>query len=113
MERRSVALRVSGGAAMIYKLSQLTDDMLEIVGGKAKGLCLLHRCGLNVPDGFVAVGIDSETAAQAAADYYEKSGLAAWRYVRLLQQRTAPIFQRRSIQHISKHFRQTRRQKGH
>ena len=62
---------------MIYDLSRLTDDMLDAVGGKARGLCLLSRCGLNVPRGFVAVGIDSETAAQAAADYYEKSGMGS------------------------------------
>ena len=60
---------------MIYELGQLSDDMLDTVGGKARGLCLLSRCGLNVPDGFVAVGIDSETAAQTAADYYESCGL--------------------------------------
>ncbi len=60
---------------MIYQMNRLTDDMLETVGGKARGLCLLHRCGLNVPDGFVVVGADNETAVQAAADHYEKSGL--------------------------------------
>ncbi|MEX1307715.1 MAG: PEP/pyruvate-binding domain-containing protein [Eubacteriales bacterium] len=59
----------------IYRLSEIPEDKLEEVGGKARGLKLLTDCGLKIPDGFVIIGIDNELDLQAAADYYEKSGL--------------------------------------
>ena len=59
----------------IYDLKSIPGDAMETVGGKAKGLYELSRCGLPVAKGFVAVDIDSEVALQAAADHYEESDL--------------------------------------
>ena len=59
----------------IYRLNEIPDDKLEEVGGKARGLKLLVDCGLRIPDGFVIINIDNDLDLQAAADYYENSGL--------------------------------------
>ena len=59
----------------IYRLSEIPEDKLEQVGGKARGLKLLADCGLKIPDGFVITDIDNDLDLQSAADYYEKSGL--------------------------------------
>jgi len=59
----------------IYRLNEIPEDKLEQVGGKARGLKLLADCGLRIPDGFVITDIDNELDLQAAADFYEKSGL--------------------------------------
>ena len=59
----------------IYDLYDIPADALQIVGGKAKGLYELSKCGLPVAKGFVAVDIDSEVALQAVVDRYESSGM--------------------------------------
>jgi len=59
----------------IYMLNEVPIEMLENVGGKAKGLKLLSDCGLNIAKGFVSVDIDNELDIQTAADFYENSGL--------------------------------------
>ncbi len=58
----------------IYDLYEIPGAAMESVGGKAKGLYELGKCGLQVAKGFVAVNINSEIALQAVADYYENSG---------------------------------------
>ncbi|MGI5849571.1 MAG: PEP/pyruvate-binding domain-containing protein [Christensenellales bacterium] len=58
---------------VIYQLGKIPKT--ANVGGKAKGLSLLSRCGLNVPKGFVAADIDSDLCIQITGDYYENSGL--------------------------------------
>ncbi len=59
----------------IYRLNEIPENMLNQVGGKARGLKLLTDCGLRIPDGFVVLDIDNDLDLQAAADYYENSGL--------------------------------------
>ena len=59
----------------IYDLFDIPAEAIGSVGGKAKGLFDLSRCGLPVPRGFVAVDIDSEIALQAVVDHYVDSGL--------------------------------------
>lgn len=61
----------------IYDLTHIPSDALRDVGGKAKGLFELSRCGLPIAKGFVAVNIGSDIALQAIADHYALSGLAA------------------------------------
>ena len=60
---------------IIYRLNDIEDKDIENVGGKAKGLYLLIKCGLSVPAGFVAIGPKDDIDMQLASDYYEKSGL--------------------------------------
>ncbi len=59
----------------IYELNKIDEKRLGDVGGKAKGLYLLDKLGLNIAPGFVAVDINDELGLQAAADYYENSGM--------------------------------------
>ncbi len=59
----------------IYRLSEIPENALDQVGGKARGLKLLSDCGLKIPEGFVILDIDNDLDLQAAADYYENSGL--------------------------------------
>jgi rifampicin phosphotransferase len=58
----------------IYSLDNIKESELDKVGGKAKGLYLLNKCGLSVPQGFVLVGAENDLDLQLAADYYEKNG---------------------------------------
>ena len=59
----------------IYDLYNIPSDAMQSVGGKAKGLYELSKCGLSIAKGFVAVDIDSEVALQAVLDRYESSGM--------------------------------------
>jgi len=61
---------------MIYDLTDIAGERLDDVGGKARGLYQLAKCGLPIAPGFVVVDIDSEIALQAAADHYSESGMA-------------------------------------
>ena len=60
---------------MIYRITQIPEAELPNVGGKARGLYQLSACGLNVPDGFIVTDAGADTAADDAAEYYEKMGL--------------------------------------
>ena len=59
----------------IIDLYFIPEDLLEMTGGKAKGLHELHRIGLNVPKGIVLHNIETEQDLEEAANYYENSGL--------------------------------------
>lgn len=59
----------------IYDLTDIAPEHLADVGGKARGLYQLSRCGLMIAPGFVITGLESEVGLQAVADYYEKSGM--------------------------------------
>ncbi|MFA6377295.1 MAG: PEP/pyruvate-binding domain-containing protein, partial [Acholeplasmataceae bacterium] len=56
-------------------LSQIPNDDLIKVGGKAKGLCLLNQISLNVAPGFVAYGISSTEDEEAIFEYWKQSKL--------------------------------------
>ncbi|NCA95473.1 MAG: hypothetical protein EOM74_00675 [Methanomicrobia archaeon] len=56
-------------------LSQIPNDDLIKVGGKAKGLCLLNQINLNVAPGFVAYGISSTEDEEAIFEYWKQSKL--------------------------------------
>lgn len=59
----------------IYDLSQIPEELLGKVGGKAKGLYLLNKYSFHVPKGFVLVGVKQEEDFLTAYEYYQKSGL--------------------------------------
>lgn len=58
----------------IYRLDNIDEEVLQTVGGKARGLYLLGKCGLKVPGGFVVSGAENDLDIQLAADYYEDNG---------------------------------------
>ncbi len=59
----------------IYELSNVPEEILDAVGGKAKGLYLLNKFSFHVPKGFVLVNLKKEEDFLTACEYYEKSGL--------------------------------------
>lgn len=59
----------------IIDLYSVPENLLDMIGGKAKGLHELHRIGLNVPKGVVLHHIETEKDIEEAADYYVHSGL--------------------------------------
>lgn len=59
----------------IYDLSNVPEEILDKVGGKAKGLYLLNKFSFNVPKGFILIDVAVEQDFLDAYDYYEKSGL--------------------------------------
>ena len=82
----------------IYDLYDIPSDAMQSVGGKAKGLYELSKCGLSIAKGFVAVDIDSEVALQAVLDHYESSGMetVARTFQRFFRGRRS-IFERRTV----------------
>ena len=59
----------------IFDLFNIPDTLLESVGGKAKGLYMLHKAGLTVPGGFVLYNIENENDFDEAIDFYLNSKL--------------------------------------
>ncbi len=59
----------------IYELQQIPENLLDKVGGKAKGLSLLKKYSFNVPNGFILIDVKNEEDFNLAADYYEKMNL--------------------------------------
>ncbi|MDR2202290.1 MAG: hypothetical protein LBP26_05975 [Clostridiales bacterium] len=59
----------------IYGLNELPRELYGAVGGKARGLAGLIRAGLTVAPGFVITEPDGDADFEAAADYFERSGL--------------------------------------
>lgn len=62
--------------AEIYRLFEIPENLLNEVGGKARGLYQLHKTGLNVANGFILYGMETEADLEKAAAYYETSGLS-------------------------------------
>ncbi|HOP57344.1 MAG TPA: PEP/pyruvate-binding domain-containing protein [Bacillota bacterium] len=61
----------------IYDIGKIPADLLNFVGGKARGLYYLSQIGLAVPEGFIVTDIKSDSDVMEAAEYYEKSNLGA------------------------------------
>lgn len=61
----------------IYDLFSIPDELLSEVGGKARGLYLLKKAGLNVPKGFILYDVQSEEDIEKASEYYNQSQLNA------------------------------------
>lgn len=61
----------------IYPLADIPDALLPRVGGKARGLHALLRCGLSVPPGFVLADVASEDDVRYAAAWWVRSGLGS------------------------------------
>lgn len=61
----------------IYRLKEIPEDKLSIVGGKAKGLNQLCQFGFDVPDGFIVINPQSEEDYQKAADFYDAEKLGS------------------------------------
>ncbi len=59
----------------IYDLSTIPEEILDKVGGKAKGLYLLSKYSFNVPKGFILMDVTDEKDFEEACAYYEKSNL--------------------------------------
>ncbi len=59
----------------IYALQDIPASLLPRVGGKARGLCLLSRCGLNVPPGCVLTEVETDEDVRYAAAWWAQSGL--------------------------------------
>ena len=59
----------------IYRLDCIDEAALACVGGKARGLYSLSKAGLNIPEGFVAVGVENEKDLQKIADFCATAGL--------------------------------------
>ena len=59
----------------IYRLQDIPEAMVPFVGGKARGLHALMRCGLAVPPGFVLTDISTVADIRYAAAYWAQSGL--------------------------------------
>jgi len=59
----------------IYPLNKIPKDVLNQVGGKARGLKLLIDNRLRVPEGFVVTQMRGEADLNVAVEYYAKSGL--------------------------------------
>ncbi len=59
----------------IYDIDKIPEDLLNFVGGKARGLYYLTQIGLSVPEGFIIREMESDEDLENAADYYQKSGL--------------------------------------
>jgi pyruvate,water dikinase len=59
----------------IYDLGEIPAEVIETVGGKAKGLCELIKNGFNVPTGFVLVGVKNEKDTDKAYQYLKEKGL--------------------------------------
>lgn len=57
----------------IYDLFAIPEDLLPEVGGKARGLYLLHKAGLDVAPGFILYGIQNEADIARAADHFVSS----------------------------------------
>ncbi|NLE63143.1 MAG: hypothetical protein GX612_04820 [Bacteroidales bacterium] len=60
----------------IYDLFSIPEEMLTEVGGKAKGLYLLHKAGLHVPRGFIVCDIQTDEDIEKAGEYYERNHFA-------------------------------------
>ena len=58
-----------------YNLGSLPNDILDSIGGKARGLDMLIKAGYNVPAGFVLTNIDIDKDLDAAAKEYADSNL--------------------------------------
>ena len=61
----------------IYNLNEIPEPKLTTVGGKAKGLCLMARAGINIAKGFVITDIDNQEDIKQAVSHYQQSGLGA------------------------------------
>ena len=57
----------------IFDLFSIPETLLHEVGGKAKGLYLLYKSGLNVPKGFILYNIQTEDEIEKACDYYSNN----------------------------------------
>lgn len=58
----------------IYDLAKLPDEVLDSVGGKARGLALLASYGFETPWGTVIKGLETDVDFETAADFYELQG---------------------------------------
>ncbi len=56
-------------------LFEISEDMLDKVGGKARGLYLLNKYGFDVPGGFIIYGAGREDDLLPAVEHYKKSRL--------------------------------------
>ncbi len=59
----------------IFALGEIPETLLPGVGGKARGLQALLRCGLNVPRGFLLADAATDEDARYAAAWWARSGL--------------------------------------
>ena len=61
----------------IHNLGKIPSNLLPHVGGKARGLDKLVKCGYKVPEGFVVVdlNLDNENELNIAFEFYNNSGL--------------------------------------
>ncbi len=59
----------------LYDLNAIPGELLDGVGGKAKGLFHLNEYGFNVPGGFIATDVRSEEDFEAAYARYEEMKL--------------------------------------
>ena len=57
----------------IFDLYNIPEKFISLTGGKAGRLCLLHKAGFSVPQGFVLYKPEDEADYQDAADYFESS----------------------------------------
>ena len=55
----------------IFDLSSIPSDMLQSVGGKAKGLNQLINMGFKVPDGFILFDVIEQNDYEEAYEYYK------------------------------------------
>lgn len=58
----------------IYDVKHIPEELLPLVGGKARGLYLLNKFGFTVPEAFIVMDLNAEEDYQKAADEYEKRG---------------------------------------
>ncbi len=61
----------------IFDLQDIPENLLNNVGGKARGLNLLIKYGYSVPSGFVITDIDDDDDFDSVAQKYESMGFGA------------------------------------
>lgn len=59
----------------IINIKRIPEDILDGVGGKARGLYLLNKYGFTVPEGYIIVDLNSDDDYIEAAKEYINSGL--------------------------------------
>lgn len=59
----------------IINIKRIPEDILDSVGGKARGLYLLNKYGFTVPEGFIIIDLETEEDYIEAAKEYMHSGL--------------------------------------
>jgi len=60
----------------LYDLFNIPLDLLNDVGGKARGLYYLHKAGLNVAPGFIITETNKDLDVEAIYNHYQTSGLS-------------------------------------